>query len=248
MARHLTLAALVLVAAAVAPVAAQEDAKYTLEGKEGGWEIEVLLAKLAELPDLNVVYDPQSPQLARKKIEFEGRVNLTRQEFFDWLRSLLFFHRLVLVPIGPPNGSTYSVVDLNSPMVTQHPVHVPASELSKWKNRDGTYITTTIQLKHLTDTARARNALAQICTRQIGRVNDNPSSQSFVIADFAPVVWAMAQILEGLDRDAATANPTAVALVDPRIKNYEQKLAQCQTETAAAYFAERIKSLLPKKK
>jgi len=248
MTRHLMLAALVLVAVVVAPVTAQEDAKYTLEGKDGGWEVEELLAKLATLPGLKLVYDPQSPLITRAKIGLEGRVDLDGEEYFDWIRSVLFQHRLVMVPIGTSKENTYSLVDLNSAAITSHPVHVPASELLNWKHKDGAYIMTTIQLKNLKDTSRARNALAQVSTRQVGRINDNPTSQSFVIADFAPVVWVMAQILEGLDRDAAIADPNALTLRDPQIKSYEQKLTQCHTETAAAYFIERIRSLMPKKK
>jgi len=244
----LMIVALAVVAAVVAPVVAQEEGKYTLEGKEGGWEIEVLLAKLAELPDVNVTFDPHYPGIARRRIHIEGKVELGRSEFFDWIRALLFQNRLVLVPVGPETGGTYAVHDINSPNVCTHPVHVPEADLAEWADRDGAYIMTSVRLDHLQDTARARNSLAQMMTRQVGRVTDNPTTQSMVIADFAPAVVAMVKILEQLDEDASKADPAVVAAADPRIKQYEKLLASCHTESAAGYFIERILALMPKRK
>lgn len=247
MARHLLLAALVLAAVIAAPVTAQDGKKYTLEPKEGGWEVSQLLAKLASLPDVTVQYDPQSPQIARKKIRVEGTIELEAPEFFVWIRAVLFQNRLVLVPIGPEEAHTFSVVDLNSTQISSHPVHVPEAEIEKWANRDGAYITTTITLKHLHETSRARNALAQLCTRQVGRINDVPSTRSFVVSDFAPVVASMYRLLMAMEKEAAATEPALRAAKDPVIQQYERLLASCHTETAAKYFISRIEALMPKK-
>jgi hypothetical protein len=139
-------------------------------------------------------------------------------------------------------------VDINSPFVTQHPVVVPAENLPEWERRDGAYIMTTIPVKHLRETSRARNALAQLSTRMVGRINDSPFSNSFVVSDFAPVVCSMAKLLATMDADAAKARIDIPISQDPEIKSYEQKLAQCNTETAARYFVERIQALTAKKK
>jgi len=198
----------------VADRARSEEDVWTLPPKPGGHEVEEFLSMLAGATDRAFLFDPQSPQIARKKIEFAGAQEVPRDRLFSWGRSVLRFHRLILVPVGPSDGNLYMVVDANSPQVTQRPVFVPEGDLHEWADEDGAYITTTITLEHLTDTSRARNALAQLCTRTVGRVNDVPDARSFVVTDFAPVVCAMEEALRRMDEKAAE-----IPLPDPRTKS-----------------------------
>jgi hypothetical protein len=202
---------------------------------------------VADTLDVNFVYDPQAPQIARGKIEIEGTVTLAKSELFDWARALFFTHRMVFVPVGLEKAETWSVVDLNSPLVTQRPIFVDEKDIDQWRTKAGAYIVTSVKLSHLRDTSRIRNALAQLSTRMVGRINDNPATASVVIGDFAPVVYAQVKLLRETDAAAAADGAARAMTADPLIKNYEQKLAQCHTETAAKYFVGRIQSLLPKK-
>jgi hypothetical protein len=69
-----------------------------------------------------------------------------------------------------------------------------------WSDRDGAYIVTALSVKHLQDTTRARNALANLISRPVGRINDVPGTRSFVVGDFAPVVYAMHRLLRSMDK------------------------------------------------
>lgn len=243
MKRTALLAIVVLAATLAAPIGAQDEEIIRVTPKEGGWETEELLRTVSEYCEITILFDPQSPQVARKRIELAGTAPVEKGKLFDWMRAVFFTHRMVLVPVGPEKAKTYSLMDINSPNVTAHPIHVPAVQLDNWKDRDGAYIVTTIRVKHLRDTARARNSLAQLMTRQVGRVTDSPTTQSFVIGDFAPAVYAMKMLLEDLDRDAAATDPTVRAAADPKINQYEQMLPKCQTDEAVKYFIDRIEAL-----
>jgi type II secretory pathway component GspD/PulD (secretin) len=236
-----------ILAVLAGPIGAQDEEIIRVHPKEGGWEVEELIQTVSQYCEITILFDPQAPQIARKKIEFAGPAPVEKENLFDWMRAVFFMHRLVLVPVGPEKAKTYSLMDINSPNVVTHPIHVPAENLEEWKDRDGAYIVTTIRLKHLRDTARARNSLAQLATRQVGRVTDSPTTQSFVIGDFAPAVYAMKKLLEDLDRDAAATDPAVRAAADPKINQYEQMLPKCQTVEAVEYFIERIEALRPPK-
>ncbi|MHC4862114.1 MAG: hypothetical protein ACYTDY_18695, partial [Planctomycetota bacterium] len=185
-------------------------------------------------------------------------VNVPKSKVFAWCRSVLFFHRTVLIPTGPREGNLWSVLDVNAPQVQSHPEYVPAAELGAWKDRDGAYIVTVISLTHLADTARARNALAQLTTRQVGRVNDVPATRSFVVADFAPVAHAMWVMLQKMDEEAAKAPPPPKKKLPPQppaspevamkveLQRYEKMLEGSRTETAARYFLSLIEELRAK--
>jgi hypothetical protein len=247
MKRTALLLVVAIAATLAAPIGAQDEEIIQVQPKEGGWDVEELIRTVSQYCEITILFDPQAPMVARKKIEFAGPAPVERDKLFDWMRAVFFTHRLVLVPVGPSKAETYSLMDINSPNVTAHPIHVPAENLGEWKERDGAYIVTTIRLKHLRDTARARNALAQLATRQVGRVTDSPTTQSFVIGDFAPAAYAMKKLLEDLDRDAAATDPAVRAAADPKIAQYELMLPKCQTAEAVEYFIERIEALRPPK-
>ena len=232
-----------------------EDLYRFMPGK-GGDDIETLVEIIEKETDVAIVLDPNSPQVRGRKITVKGVVTIPRKKIFHWMQSLFSFHRLIFVPVGPKEGNVYALHDMNSPQITTRPIHVPEAEIEKWADRDGVYIVTTVSLKHLSDTSRARNALAQLSTRQIGRINDIPQSRSFVIGDFAPVVYAQWKLLKEMDLVAATAPPLpqavrgavrgAKAVAAPKsegqqaIERYEQLLSTSVTANAAQYFLAQI--------
>lgn len=237
-----------------------KDGMWTFTPDPQGIELESLVKVLEENTGATVLYDPASPQVRGRRIFIEGTVRIPRDRIFQWVRSVLSYHRLVLVPNGPRHSNGWALVDVNSPMVCSRPEYVAAGDLPQWEDADGAYIVTTVSLAHLDDTARARNALAQISTRQVGRINDVPQSRSFVIADFAPVVHSMWKMLCEMDAEAANrparAEPVRqevpAAPADPaarlrkEIESYEMKLVGSRTSHAAQYFLNLIQELRAK--
>jgi len=204
--------ALILIASPIlAQAAEEEDGEELIQitPKEGGWEIEQLFRTIAEYTGESIVYDPQAPQIARKKIEFVGTQTVPKKDLFAWFQSLLSFQRLILVPVGPKDYEQWMALDLNASQITNRPIFVPEDEIEAWADRDGVYIVSTITVKNMGDTSRARNALAQLSTRQIGRINDVPGNMSFVVADFAPVVASMYRLLRAMDKKPLEYVPVA---------------------------------------
>lgn len=177
--------------------------------KEGGWKIEELFRTIAEYTGESIVYDPAAPQIARKTIEFVGTQVVPKDQLFSWFQSLLSFQRIILVPVGPRDFEQWMALDLNATSITNRPIFVQEDEIENWADRDGVYIVTTITVKNMGDTSRARNALAQLSTRQIGRINDVPGNLSFVVADFAPVVASMFRLLRAMDKKPLEYTPVA---------------------------------------
>ena len=243
------------------PARSQEaEEKWTFTPAPGGTEIVKIIDMLEKETGVNVLLDPAAPQIRGRKIEIKGTMTIPRSKIFSWVRSILSFQRLILAPVGPREGNTWQLCDLNAPQVTNHPEWVPADELADWADKDGAYIVSVITLKHLEDTSRARNALAQLSTRQIGRINDIPQTRSFVIGDFAPVVVAAWRMLTLMDDEAAKMTPEDRKRLDAirrptpkaqdtrsetekKIDSYERLLASSNTSHAAQYFLTRILEL-----
>jgi hypothetical protein len=181
------------------------------------------------------------PQIRGLEIQLNSVQELKHGEVLDWARTMLSYYRLMLVPAGRAEERLYHCVDVHSTAATARPIYVPESELDDWKHRDGAYITTTIFVKKIRDMSPLRSALAQLSTRQIGRVNEVPGSRAFVIGEFAPVAWNMLQLVRAADiEDSGIIRPGGVI---GDLERYEELLATCHTETAAAYFRERIVEL-----
>ncbi len=191
------------------PAAPSGDDIIQITPKQGGWDIEELFRTISEYTGQSIVYDPASPQIRGRKIEFVGVQSVPRAALFEWFQSLLSFQRLVLVPVGPTGHEQWMALDVNAPQITNRPIFVSEEQLEEWADRDGVYIVSTITTKWLTDTSRARNALAQLSTRQIGRINDVPGNLAFVVGDFAPVVASMYRLLKAMDVQPMEYSPIA---------------------------------------
>ena len=198
--KKLILCLLLLTLCAPALYAQEEkDDLIQITPRKDGWDIEELFKTISEYTGESIVFDPASPQIRGRKIAFVGTQTVPRDRLFEWFQSLLSFQRLVLVPVGPTGYEQWMALDLNAPQITNRPIFVPENEIEDWADRDGVYIVSTITVKNLTDTSRARNAVAQLSTRQIGRINDVPGNLAFVVGDFAPVVASMYRLLKAMD-------------------------------------------------
>jgi len=229
-------AVLIAAPAASQDATAAKDGKFTYTPDPSGEDVTDFLNIITRETPATILLDPSSPQIRGRKIHLLGPVTMDRKDVFNWVRSVLSFQRLV--------------------QITNRPEYVKSEDLAAWEDRDGVYIVTTITLKHLLDTARVRNAIAQLSTRQIGRINDVPETRSFVIGDFAPVVVAEWRLLQAMDEEAGKIPPAERAKLDPRrkkpapkntieqqIEKYEQRLMGSQTPHAAQYFLSKILEL-----
>jgi general secretion pathway protein D len=194
---------------AAPPAVDDPEAIIQITPKQGGWDVEELFRTISEYTGQSIVYDPANPQIRQKKIEFVGVQRVPRGKLFDWFQSLLSFQRLILVPVGPSGHEQWMALDLNAAQITNRPIFVSEDRLEEWEDRDGVYIVSTITTKFLTDTSRARNALAQMATRQIGRINDVPGNLAFIVGDFAPVVVSMYRLLRAMDVEPMEYSPVA---------------------------------------
>jgi hypothetical protein len=251
------LVALVLAGPAVSQVSkGKMEPGVEMTCPEGGVAIDEFFRNFKTYTDAKILFDPNNPG-RKKKVLWDGTVLVPKSKVFAWCRSVLFFHRIVLVPVGPREGNLWAALDVNAPQIQSHPEFVPAAELGAWKDRDGAYIVSVITPKHIKETSRVRNAMAQLTTRQIGRVNDVPATRSFIVADFAPVVHSMWLMIAKMDEEIAKApppdpkrsklgpQPPSSPEVDKRsrLAKYEKMLEGSRTETAARYFLSLVETL-----
>jgi general secretion pathway protein D len=178
---------------------APEDDIWEYSPPADGVELEALFKIIHDNTGVSIVYNKNDPALKSKRVTFTGNYQVPRSRIFDWLQAVLSYQKLVLVPIGPTNYKQWALLNLSDPAIANHPVYVPEAELQEWADRDGVFIVTTFTVNKLRDTTRARNALANLVTRPIGRIQDVPGTQSFVVGDYAPVVCSMARLIKAMD-------------------------------------------------
>jgi hypothetical protein len=232
----------------------ETDDVWTFSGSADGIPLENLIKIVHDATGAAIIYSPHDPALKVGKIQLSGPVSIPRTRVFDWFRAVLGYYKLVLVPIGPGVKQTWALMNANDPAIAKHPTHVTQEDLPNWSDRDGVYIVCALKVRHMKDTTRARNALACLSSRPTGRVNDVPGTQTFVVGDFAPVVCAMARLLEKMDVEVveeekpAPPAPRAIDVTtEQKIKYYEQMLIGSRTEVAAEYFLEKIEALQARK-
>jgi len=142
-------------------------------------------------------------KIKKEMIQFVGTYQVPRSRLFDWLQGVLSFSSYILIPIGPANHEQWMVVEVTNQGIRSRPTYVKEEELDLWKDRDGVYIVCTLRAKSLdaNDAQRARTAIQQLMstTNNLGRINEVPGQNAFIIADFAPVVYAAKQLLNAMD-------------------------------------------------
>ena len=200
--------------------------------KHGGWEIEELLRTIAEYMDIAIEYDPESPRIAGRKIEFIGAQTVPKERLIEWIRSLLLFQGIVLVEV---NEGHWLALDMPVPLETNRPVFVPEDEVGEWKDRKGVFIVSSVTLSRAADADRALGALGNILTPKFGQVHRVAGTTLLVLGDFAPKVAAMVRSARAIE--ASSSQRSA------ELRRYERLLAASTTETAARYFLARIEEL-----
>ncbi len=185
------------------PVKDAED-KLTFTSPKDGFTLLDLLDAVNTQTGRSVLYDSNIKQKIDKvRILFVGKYSIPRSRLFDWLQGVLSFSQYILIPIGPSGAEQWMIVDLVNQAIRSRPTYVREEDLDQWKDRDGVYIVCTLRAKNLdqNDAQRARTAIQQLLTTQanIGRINEVPGQNAFVIADFAPVVYASKKLLEVMD-------------------------------------------------
>ncbi len=169
-----------------------------------GYSILDLLEAVNKQTGRTVLFDNQmEKKIKGAKVQFVGTYEVPRDKLFGWLQGVLSFSTYVLVPIGPTDYEQWMVVDITNQAIRSRPTWVPEEDLEQWKDRDGVYIVSTLRAKNLDqqDAGRARAAIQQLVTgtASIGRINEVPGQNAFVMADFAPVVYASKRLLEAMD-------------------------------------------------
>lgn len=186
------------------PEAAPGERTVTFSSPKEGFTLLELLEGVNAQTDRSVLYDSNiKVKIEKTKVQFIGNYTVPKSRMFDWLQGVLSFASFILIPIGPADHEQWMVVDVTNPAIRSRPTYVKEEELDAWKDRDGVYIVSTLRVKNLdsADLQRARTGLQQLLTTTatIGRINEVPGQSAFVIADFAPVVYASKKLLEAMD-------------------------------------------------
>lgn len=195
------------------PGVEKKDGVITINPSGPGWSVLELFSWIHKATGRSILYDETSNQkIKTAKVQFVGSHVIRESELFDWLQAVLSFNNLVLVPVGPtsPDGSQqWFCLDQNNPMIKAKPVYVSENDILELADRDGLYVVTTFTLKHISDTARVRQALTGLSTQtaSIGRIQDVPGSRAVIIGDFAPVVAAMKHLVDQIDVDNFRIEP-----------------------------------------
>ncbi len=244
---RLLLTALVLVACVLAgPGTRSSSAEdVTIKIQEDA-DIEQVLKQMSSALDVRIVWDPNDKQIRGKRVsdlDFTG----SRADVFSRLRALLTFYELVMIPVGP-GSDTLLVMDARRSSsilkLKAEFVRLNDGNLAKYEGQDGLFITTTIQVQHMTDLRNARNALTRIVTGQnIGNVTEVPDANAFVVTDFAPNVVAIYRLLKEMDQP-----PTHVESSGPVFRAVKLEYANSleAASSLSALFPTRIEAATQK--
>lgn len=180
------------------------EGTLTFTSPRDGWTLLDLLDAVNKQSDRSVLYDSNiKNKIDKLKIQFLGNYTVPKSRLFDWLQGVLSFSSFILIPIGPTDYEQWMVVDVTNPAIRSRPTYVKEEELTEWRDRDGVYIVSTLRVKNLDagDLQRARTGIQQLLTTTatIGRINEVPGQNAFIIADFAPVVYASKKLLDAMD-------------------------------------------------
>ena len=205
MGKALRRTGLVLMALAASALAQDEE-------KPNGNLVEIKIDKESKITDFldlisrstqkPLLYDPNGQRVRGQTMGAGFSHKVPEERAFDTFRAILAFYELTLVPIGPTGYEIYLVLDSRSTnnFVKNKAVYVDYKELDKYQDQDGLYISCAIPIRYIDNLTTLRTALStMVSPAGIGRVHEVIGSQSIIIMDFAPVVWAMAQLVKQMD-------------------------------------------------
>jgi type II secretory pathway component GspD/PulD (secretin) len=152
-----------------------------------------------------ILYDPNSQRLQKGQTMGVDMIHGVRKgKELDLIRSILAFHEMTLIPVGPKGYEILLAVDSRSTnnLVKNKAEFVPFEEIGRHADRDGFYIMTSIPLRHIENLTMLRTALSTMVTPAgLGRVHEVPGANRIIVMDYAPVVAAMARIVKEMDVD-----------------------------------------------
>ncbi|MGQ0614644.1 MAG: secretin N-terminal domain-containing protein [Planctomycetaceae bacterium] len=198
----LVLAALVAQSLPAAAQGGQNGPKMSDIRLDKDSDIADFLDQIAKTTQKPLLYDPNGQRIKGQKIGSNFAHRVPEERLFDTFRAILAFYELTLIPIGPKGFEFYLVLDSRSTnnIVKNKAVYVDYKELDKYQDQDGLYISCAVPLKFIDNLTVLRSALSNLVSPSgVGRVHEVTTSQSLIIMDFAPTVWAMVQLIKQMD-------------------------------------------------
>ncbi len=174
------------------------DDRFVFALSKDGMEFEKFVQLAAQLTGKTFVYDAR--RINNKKINMIGQKILKQEDLVSFLQVLFFAHDMAIVPIGPPETEVLMIEDVKtSQSLKQRAVFVSREELEKRRRRVGEIIATTIPLRYI-PVDKAQRALNNIVQdHRAGFVHPIEESNSLLVANFAPTVWAIYQMILAMD-------------------------------------------------
>ncbi len=195
--------ALMIVLAPAATAVVAEDAGGTVEIKhEKDTKITDILDSMATATGKAIVYDPRNTRIGKAALGNAFSKRVPKDRVLDTYRALLSFYELTLVAVGPKGYEIYLVMDSRSTnnLIRNRAKFVDVADLERYRDRDGVYIATAIQLSHIQNLTNLRQALGGVMSpAAIGRVHEVPGSNSLILMDYAPTVYAAVQLIRKMD-------------------------------------------------
>ncbi len=195
--------ALMIILAPAATAVVAQDAGGTVEIKyEKNTKITDVLDSMGVATGKTIVYDPSNTRVGRAVLGSAFSKTVPKDRVLDTYRALLSFYELTLVAVGPKGYEIYLVMDSRSTnnLIRNRAKFVDVADLERYKDRDGVYIVTTIQLRYIDNLVNLRQSLGGVMSpAAIGRVHEIPGSNSVILMDYAPTVYAAAQLIRKMD-------------------------------------------------
>ncbi len=154
-----------------------------------------------------VITSEVATQLRNKKLSLTNakRHIVPEADMFETYKAILKAHELVLIPIGPSSAPMYLVQNLRSGSARTALVpvakFVSLEDLADYSDRTE-LIRTVMPLRYM-DISRARTELNNLVSQQYGSINTVQSVNALIITEFAPVVYAISEMLIQMDKKQA---------------------------------------------
>ncbi|MCB9832434.1 MAG: hypothetical protein H6807_08160 [Planctomycetes bacterium] len=182
------------------PGPAQDEKGYTFQIGKEGMKFEAFVEMAATLTGKTFVYDSRRLNGQNKVINMIGVKRVKEEDLMNFLQILFFTHNMAIMPIGPPETEVFLIDDIQtSQLLKQRAVYVDLDDLEARSKRVGEIVATTVPLKYI-PVEKAQRALNNIIQEhRAGFVHPIEESNSLLITNFAPTVWAMYQMILAMD-------------------------------------------------
>jgi general secretion pathway protein D len=175
-----------------------DDDRFVFALSKEGMKFEKFVQLASQLTGKAFVYDVR--RIQNKTINMVGKKVLKKEDIVSFLQVLFYSHDMAIVPVGPPETEVLMIEDVKtSQSLKQRAVFVSVDELEKRRRRVGEIIATTIRLRYI-PVDKAQRALNNILQdHRAGFVHPIEESNSLLVANFAPTVWAIYQMIQAMD-------------------------------------------------